>query len=342
MLNVAHNVKNIVDMVGKGIAMKKSTALRWAFSLLMLVPLTVRADSFPSESIKIVVPYAVGGIADVLARLVGARLEPLLKQSVVIENRSGSNGTIAMQFVAQSRPDGYTLLLGNTGTQVVNRFLYKNLSFDIERGFQPIGRIASTPMLLVVAAASPANSVADVIAAGKASATPLNFGSGGSGSASHLGLVMLSSMAKIEVAHVPYRGTSQIVPDLIGGRLAAYFDTPSTSLSLIRAGKLKPLGVASLTRQPALPGVPTIAETIPGFELLSWLGLFAPTGLPVDRLTKLNEALRTVLAEPNFRQQLIDQGNEVLPSTPQEFSEFIERESVRIGVLVQTAGIRAE
>ncbi|MEI7568706.1 MAG: tripartite tricarboxylate transporter substrate binding protein [Alcaligenaceae bacterium] len=322
--------------------MKTNIVRRCFFLLSIFTALTVRAQSFPSEPIKIIVPYAVGGIADVLARLVGARFEAILKLPVVVENRSGSNGTIAMQFVAQAKPDGYTLLLGNLGTQVVNRYLYQNLPFDIKRGFQPIGQIAATPMLLVVAANSPANSVADIIAAGKNASAQLNFGSGGSGSASHLGLIMLATMAKIDIAHVPYRGSSQIVPDLIGGRLTAYFDTPPTSLSLIGAGKLKPLGVASLERQPALPGVPTIAETIPGFELLSWLGLFAPAGLPLDRVNKLNETLKTVLLEPNFRKQLVDQGNEVLPSSPQEFSEFIEREAVRIGVLVQTAGIRPE
>jgi tripartite-type tricarboxylate transporter receptor subunit TctC len=322
--------------------MKTKIVRRCFFLLAIFMALAVRAQSFPSEPIKIIVPYAVGGIADVLARLVGARFESILKLPVVVENRSGSNGTIAMQFVAQAKPDGYTLLLGNLGTQVVNRYLYVNLPFDIKRGFQPIGQIAATPMLLVVAGNSPANSVADIIASGKNASAQLNFGSGGSGSASHLGLIMLATMAKIDIAHVPYRGSSQIVPDLIGGRLTAYFDTPPTSLSLIGAGKLKPLGVASLERQPALPGVPTIAETIPGFELLSWLGLFAPAGLPLDRVNKLNETLKTVLLEPNFRKQLIDQGNEVLSSSPQEFSEFIEREAVRIGVLVQTAGIRPE
>ena len=322
--------------------MKTKIVRRCFFFLSIFTALTVRAQTFPNEPIKIIVPYAVGGIADVLARLVGARFEAILKLPVVVENRSGSNGTIAMQFVAQAKPDGYTLLLGNLGTQVVNRYLYENLPFDIKRGFQPIGQIAATPMLLVVAANSPANSVADIIAAGKSASAQLNFGSGGSGSASHLGLVMLATMAKIDIAHVPYRGSSQIVPDLIGGRLTAYFDTPPTSLSLISAGKLKPLGVASLERQPALPGVPTIAETIPGFELLSWLGLFAPAGLPLDRVNKLNETLKTVLLEPNFRKQLVDQGNEVLPSSPQEFSDFIEREAIRIGVLVQTAGIRPE
>ena len=322
--------------------MKTKIVRRCFFLLAIFMALAVRAQTFPSEPIKIIVPYAVGGIADVLARLVGARFESILKLPVVVENRSGSNGTIAMQFVAQAKPDGYTLLLGNLGTQVVNRYLYVNLPFDIKRGFQPIGQIAATPMLLVVAGNSPANSVADIIASGKNASAQLNFGSGGSGSASHLGLIMLATMAKIDIAHVPYRGSSQIVPDLIGGRLTAYFDTPPTSLSLIGAGKLKPLGVASLERQPALPGVPTIAETIPGFELLSWLGLFAPAGLPFDRVNKLNETLKTVLLEPNFRKQLIDQGNEVLSSSPQEFSEFIEREAVRIGVLVQTAGIRPE
>jgi len=322
--------------------MKKHLLLWCLGSFALLLSLTARANEFPSEPIKIVVPYATGGIADVLARLVGARLEALVKQPVIVENRSGGNGTIAMQFVAQAKPDGYTLLLGNTGTQVVNRFLYKNLPFDIARGFQPIGKIAQTPMMLVVSAASPANSVADVVAMARASQTPLNIGSSGNGSASHLGLVMLSSMAKIDLAHVPYRGTSQIVPDLIGGRLAAYFDTPPTSLSLIRAGKLKPLGVGSRERQPALPDVPTIAETIPGFELTTWLGLFAPTGLAPDRLAQLNTALRKVLEEPSFRKQLVDQGNEVLPNTPAEFGEFIEREAARIGALVQSADIRPD
>jgi tripartite-type tricarboxylate transporter receptor subunit TctC len=322
--------------------MKKQLLVWCLGSFALLLSLTARAIEFPSEPIKIVVPYATGGIADVLARLVGARLEALVKQPVVVENRSGGNGTIAMQFVAQAKPDGYTLLLGNTGTQVVNRFLYKNLPFDIVRGFQPIGKIAQTPMLLVVSAASPANTVADIIAMGRASQTPLNVGSSGNGSASHLGLVMLSSMAKIDLAHVPYRGSSQIVPDLIGGRLAAFFDTPPTSLSLIRAGKLKPLGVGSRERQPALPDVPTIAETIPGFELTTWLGLFAPIGLAPDRLTQLNTALRKVLEEPSFRKQLVDQGNEVLPNTPAEFGEFIEQEAARIGALVQSADIRPE
>jgi tripartite-type tricarboxylate transporter receptor subunit TctC len=322
--------------------MKRHLLLRCLGSLALLLSLTARANEFPSEPIKIVVPYATGGIADVLARLVGARLEALVKQPVIVENRSGGNGTIAMQFVAQAKPDGYTLLLGNTGTQVVNRFLYKNLPFDVVRGFQPIGKIAQTPMLLVVSAASPANTVADIVAMGRASQTPLNVGSSGNGSASHLGLVMLSSMAKIDLAHVPYRGSSQIVPDLIGGRLAAFFDTPPTSLSLIRAGKLKPLGVGSRERQPALPDVPTIAETIPGFELTTWLGLFAPAGLAPDRLAQLNTALRKVLEEPSFRKQLVDQGNEVLPNTPAEFGEFIEQEAARIGALVQSADIRPE
>ena len=276
--------------------MKKHLLLRCLGSLALLLSLTAHADQFPAEPIKIVVPYATGGIADVLARLVGARLEPLVKQPVIVENRSGGNGTIAMQFVAQAKPDGYTLLLGNTGTQVVNRYLYKNLPFDIVRGFQPIGKIAQTPMMLVVSAASPANTVAELITMAQASKTPLNVGSSGNGSASHLGLVMLSSMAKI----------------------------------------------GSRERQPALPDVPTIAETVPGFELTTWLGLFAPTGLATDRLTRLNEALRQVLEEPSFRKQLVDQGNEVLPSTPSEFATFIELEAARIGALVQSADIRPE
>ncbi len=317
--------------------------LRQAVSaLLLLGAAAAQAQDYPSAPIRIVVPYAAGGIADVLARLVAVRLEPMWKQSVVVENRAGANGTIAMQFVAQARPDGHTLMIGNTATQVVNRFLYRNLAFDIERGFQPVGLIASTPMMLVVAASSPANSVADLLAMARAEPGRLNFGSAGNGSSSHLGLAMLTSLGKVQIAHVPYKGTAQIVPDLLGGRLAGYFDVPGTSLGAIRAGTLKPLGVGSSKRLAALPNVPTMAETLPGFELYSWLGLFAPAGVPRERIDRLNRALRGMLEEPSLNRQLVEQGNEVAPNTPEEFDAFIRREAVRMGELLAAAGVRPE
>jgi tripartite-type tricarboxylate transporter receptor subunit TctC len=324
--------------------MKRQSLLRGALALPWLATAAdaARADEYPSGPVRIVVPYAAGGIADVLARLVGARLEAKWRTPVVVENRPGANGTIAQQFVARARPDGHTLLLGNTGTQVVNRFLYRDLPFDLEKDFQPIGLIASTPMLLVVAPSHPANSVAELVAMARAAPGRMNFGSAGNGSASHLALAMLASRAGIEIAHVPYRGTSAILPDLVGGRLQAYFDVPITALGPIRAGTIKPLGIASLQRQPALPDVPTIAETIPGFEIASWLGLFAPAGLPPERTRKLNRELRAILAEPDFRRQLVEQGNEVLPNTPEEFDAFIRRETTRIAEVVAAAGIRAE
>ncbi|GGG18379.1 MFS transporter [Caldovatus sediminis] len=324
--------------------MKRQSLLRGALALpgLAAAAGAARAEEYPSGPIRIVVPYAAGGIADVLARLVGARLEANWRNPVVVENRPGANGTIAQQFVARARPDGHTLLLGNTGTQVVNRFLYRNLPFDLEKDFQPIGLIASTPMLLVVAPSHPANSVAELVAMARAAPGRMNFGSAGNGSASHLALAMLASKAGIEIAHIPYRGTSAILPDLVGGRLQAYFDVPITALGPIRAGTIKPLGIASLQRQPALPDVPAIAETIPGFEIASWLGLFAPAGLPPERTQKLNRELRAILAEPDFRRQLVEQGNEVLPNTPEEFDAFIRREATRIAEVVAAAGIRAE
>ena len=241
--------------------------LWWIVVPAMLVATATPAQDYPSAPIRIVVPYAAGGIADVLARLVAIRLEPLWRQSVVVENRAGANGTIAMQYVAQARPDGHTLMIGNTGTQVVNRFLYRNLPFDIERAFQPIGLIASTPMLLVVAPAHPANSVAELLALARAQPGQLNFGSAGNGSASHLGLAMLTSMARVQIAHVPYKGTSQILPDLLGGRLSGYFDVPATSLGQIRAGTLKPLGIASprcpMWRRSPMPS--RVSSSTPGW-----------------------------------------------------------------------------
>jgi tripartite-type tricarboxylate transporter receptor subunit TctC len=299
-------------------------------------------DRYPDGPVRIIVPYPVAGMADVLARLVSVRLEKLLKQPITVENRIGANGTIGQQVVAQSKPDGYTLLLGNTGTQVVNRFLYTKLSFDIEKSFQPVGLIASTPMLLVVRGDSSMSSVDDLLKGARSSTTPLNIGSGGNGSAAHLALVQLSNATGINFTHVPYRGTSQIVPDLIGGRLTAYFDTPLTAAALIKAGKLKPLGIASLKRQPAFPNLPTVAETVPGFETLSWLGLFAPSGVPQGRIDTLNAALNTVLADPEVRRHLVESGNEVKPASAQAFETFIKVEAARVQKLVKDGNIRSD
>jgi tripartite-type tricarboxylate transporter receptor subunit TctC len=317
------------------------------FVLLLLVtagllPAVSRADAYPAEMIRIIVPYAPGGIADVLARLVGSRMETAFRQPVTVENRAGANGTIAQQFVAAARPDGYTLLLGNTSTQVVNAHLYTKLNFNIGKAFQPVGLIASSPMLLVVASGSPANSVADLLAAARAAPVPLNFGSAGNGSASHLSLLLLAMQAKVAFNHVPYKGTAQIAPDLIGGRLDGYFDTPITAMPLLKSGKLKAIGVASRDPQPALAGVPTIAATLPGYEMSTWLGLFGPAGMPRERVDKLNATLRAILMEPALRQQLIDQGNEVRPGSAAEFESFIAAEMSRIGELIRAAAIKLD
>jgi tripartite-type tricarboxylate transporter receptor subunit TctC len=301
-----------------------------------------RSDAFPSETVRIIVPYAAGGIADVLARLVGTRMEAAFRQPVIVENKAGANGTIAQQFVAGAKPDGYTLLLGNTSTQVVNAHLYTKLPINIAKAFQPIGLIAASPMMLVVSASSPASNVADLLAAARASAAPLNFGSAGNGSASHLSLVLLATQGKVSLNHVPYKGTAQIAPDLIGGRLDAYFDVPITAMPLLKSGKLKAIGVASRESQPALPGVAPIAATLPGFEMTTWLGLFGPAGVPKERVDRLNRTLATILSEPALRQQLIDQGNEVRAGTAAEFESFIASEMTRIGEVIRAAGIKLD
>jgi tripartite-type tricarboxylate transporter receptor subunit TctC len=309
---------------------------------LAAAPLAARADNYPTEMIRIVVPYAPGGIADVMGRLAGARLEAAFKVPVTVENRAGANGTIAQQFVAAAKPDGYTLMLGNTATQVVNAHLYTKLNFNIAKAFQPIGLIAASPMLLVVGPGSPIQNVSDLLAAAKSAPAPLNMGSAGNGSASHLSLLLLSVQGKVPLNHVPYKGTSQIAPDLIGGRLDAYFDTPITAMPLLKAGKLKAIGVASLNAQPALPGVPPIAATLPGFELTTWLGLFAPAGVPRERLERVNAALRAMTDDPAARENLVNQGNEVRSLTIAEFESFVASEMNRIGELLRSAAIKLE
>ncbi|MGE0798446.1 MAG: Bug family tripartite tricarboxylate transporter substrate binding protein [Lautropia sp.] len=308
----------------------------------LTAPVSVRANSYPAKAVKIIVPYSAGGIADILARRVGVQFERNFTQPFVVENRTGANGTIAQQAVAQSTPDGYTLLLGNIGTQVVNRFTFSKLAFDIEKSFQPIGLIGSSPMLLVTAADSPINTVADLLNAAKGRASALTMGTAGNASAAHLCMALLTKLSGTPFTAVPYRGASQIIPDLIAGRVVAFFDTPMTAMPLIQGGKIKPIAVTGTKRLSVMPDVPTVAETVSGFEYTTWLGLFAPRGTPADRVDTLNSALAVALENPEMRSFLIGTGSEIVPMTPNQFDLFIENESVRIGALIRSSDIRLE
>ena len=303
------------------------------------VTATAQAQEYPSAPIRIVVPYAAGGIADVLARLVAVRLEPLWKQSVVVENRAGANGTIAMQFVAQAKPDGHVLMIGNTATQVVNRFLYRNLPFDIERSFQPVGLIASTPMMMVVASSHPANSVADLAALARANPGKYSFASGNA--PSRIGGEMFKMMSGTNVLHVPYRGAPQALSDLLGSQVSMIFSDLRTAMPQVMGGKLKALAVTGRKRLPIAPNIPTMVEQgYPDYDLFNWVGAYLPAKTPPEIVTKLNALLHAaVKADPAAHEST---GGTVRLTTPEEFAKIQAADTAMWARVTKAAGMEPE
>jgi len=277
-------------------------ALRICFSALcalLLGAASAHAQEYPNQTVKIVVPFVAGGGVDVVARIVAPRLAEELGQSVIIENRGGAGGMLGAAAVAQAPDDGYTLLFGTGSTHGTNSNVYARLPYDPVRDFVPVVLVSTSPLLLIVPAASPAKSVGEFIALARSRPGRLSFGSYGTGSVNHLGAELFNSMAKIEANHVPYRGSAPMLTDMIGGRLDYALDGVSTSLGYIEAGTVRLLGVAGPNRSPVLPDQPTVAESgLPGFDTMVWFGLFAPAGTPKAAVDVINAKTNAVLALP--------------------------------------------
>ena len=299
-----------------------------------------QAQSWPSRGIKIVVPFAPGGSTDVFARLVGDRLATALGQPVVIDNRPGAGGNIGADLVAKSPADGYTLLMATTGVMATNNAMYKNLSYDAAKDLKPVIYIASITNVLIVPADSPFKSTADVIAAAKAAPGKVSFASSGSGSSTHMSAELFRLMTGTELLHVPYKGSSQAMPDVISGRVSMMFENMPGVVSQIKAGTVKVLAVTGQKRTPALPEVRTVAEAgVPGYESLSWSGIAAPAATPPDVVARLNREINAILANPEMRQKIAEQGAEAVGGTPDAFSEHIARERVKWSKVVRDAAI---
>lgn len=305
------------------------------------VPAAAFAQTYPDRPIKMIVPFTPGGIADLAARKLGEKLAVELGQPIIIDNRPGANSNIGTQAAARSDPDGYTLLFAAVATIAINVHLYGTTHYDPVKDFQPISLVAKQPLVLTVGAGSPYKSVADVIAAAKASPGALNFGSAGLGSASHLALQMFNVAAGIDIVHVPYRGTGPVMPDLIAGRLSGYFDAVVSAMGYLQSNSTKALGVASLDRIPALPDTPTIAETLPKFEFTTWIGVLAPAGLAADKTRKLNDAITRSMADPAVAKWFTEQSLEHKPGTPEDFATFIAAEIEKFGTVINASGMKA-
>ena len=297
------------------------------------------AQAYPTKPVTIIVPFAAGGTTDILARIIGQALTAELGQSVVVDNRAGAGGNIGGQAAAKAAPDGHTLFMGTVGTHAINASLYKKMPFDPVKDFAPLTRVANVPNLLVANPAQPYKSVKDLIAYAKANPGKVTFGSSGNGSSIHLSGELFKSLAKVDMQHVPYKGSAPAVTDLLGNQIGIMFDNMPSAIQHVRSGKLVPLAVTTAKRSPELPNVPTIAEAgVPGYEATSWFGMFAPAGTPAPVLAKLNAAIVKVLAQPDVKKKINEQGAEVYSETPEQFAAFIQAESVKWGKVVKESG----
>ncbi|MBX6373292.1 MAG: tripartite tricarboxylate transporter substrate binding protein [Acetobacteraceae bacterium] len=301
------------------------------------------AAAWPSRPVRVVVPYPPGGPTDIMARIVAQGLTRDLPQPVVVENRSGASGTIGCEAVARAAPDG-TTFLANASAHVIVPHLLPNLSFDAVADFAPVTNIAAVPLILVVTPSLPVRSVAELIAYAKANPGRLNYASSSSGGAPHLAGELFKQLAGVQMTHVPYRGSGQALPDLIAGNVQVMFDSMPSSAPSVREGRLRALAVTTAHRISAFPDLPTVAEAgpVPGYEIATWYGIWAPARTPAPIVQRLQQAVATVLRGEEARQRLAALGAEPVGDTPEQFDAFARREYERWGKLVRDADIRAE
>jgi tripartite-type tricarboxylate transporter receptor subunit TctC len=315
---------------------------RGILAATLALPLPAFAQTFPSRPLRLICPFAAGGSADASARMLAEPLSVALGQPVVVENRPGGGATIGAQAVARAAPDGHTLLYGTPGPQIINPHLMRSVPYDPEKDFAPVSGYKRAPNLLAVHPSVPAKDVAELIALAKARPGQLTFASSGIGASSHLAGEMLKFMAKIDITHVPYRGTSQALTDLMAGTVSMALDTLSILLPPSRAGNLRALGVTTPQRSALAPELPALAETLPGFDAAPFNYIAATGGTPAPVIAKLNEAIIGILNDPAFRERMAALGEEPTPSTPEKLAGIIRAESARWKQVIDTAGIRAE
>jgi len=313
------------------------------FLMLLCMPITGMGQTWPAKPIRMLVPFPPGGGVDFAARIIGEHLSDRLGQPVIIENRSGANGIIALEALKTSAPDGYTVCAVSNGPLVINPSIYLKLPYDPVRDFTAIGRMVDFPLLLVTHPSVPANSAAEFIALAKAKPGSLTYSSPGIGNGSHLAVELLGSMANINLMHVPYKGTAPAATALLAGEVAFTMSSIPTVLPHIRAGKLRALALGNAQRMPALPEFPTLAESgVAGYEAFSWAGLIGPAGMPREAVTRLNRETAQILGQKEITEQLAKDGALAQPDTPEEFSAYIKAELSKWAAIVQLAKIKPE
>jgi len=314
-----------------------------AVSLGLLAAAPVMAQEFPSKPIRLICPYAPGGLTDVLARLLAKRLGERLGQQVVVENKTGAAGIIGVEAAAKSPPDGYTILLVGQGQASVNASLYKDLSYDTLRDFAPLSLVSTFSLVWVSPPDQGPRTFQELLASARAKPGTLNYGSAGNASTSHLMTELLKEQANVEMTHVPYRGEALVFPEVVSGRLTGTFATVGGALPLIQGGKLRALAVATRERSKLLPNVPTVSESgVPNFEVQGWYGILAPAKAPKPVLDRLSKEIMAVARESEFREQLQSRGMESVGGSPEAFGKLIASETARWRQVVLKSGIKPE
>jgi tripartite-type tricarboxylate transporter receptor subunit TctC len=297
------------------------------------------ASPYPARPIRIVVTYVPGGNTDVAARLVAAPMSENLGQQVIIDNRGGAGGVVGTEIVARAAPDGYTLLFGTSAGLTINPQLQPNLPYKVERDFAPISLLVINPQLMVAHLGLKAGSISEFLKLARAQPGKINYASVGVGSPNHLGMELLKTMSGIDIVHVPYKGSAPAVLDVMSGSVSVFFSSIPVMLTHVKAGRLKALAVGSARRSPAAPDIPTVAEAVPGFEYVTWYGLFVPSATPKPIVARLNDAVVKSLKLPQLDQQLRGQGSEPQPTTPEEATKFMKEEHARWTKVVKATGL---
>lgn len=321
--------------------MKQTMLIRILLAAALAFALTAHAEDYPNKPIKIIVPFTPGGGTDRIARIVAERLQKKWSQSVIVENRGGAGGNIGAEVVWRSAPDGYTLLVSSPGPLALNKALYPKLSYDSD-AFVPISLMATTPFVLVVPQKAAIDSLQKLFTFAKANPNQLNYASSGGGTSSHLAGELFKSMAGIKMVHVPYKGTSPAVTDLIGGPADMLFVEFGTALQFVLAGKLRALAIGSEKRNPLLLNVPAVSEALPGFLAVTWHGMVAPPKTPPAIANAISAAVAEILKEPDVAKRLLESSVEPVGSTPAEMTEFLKQERGRWGRVIQAAGTTME
>jgi len=300
------------------------------------------AQGFPSKAVRIIVAFPPGGGVDIVARAMGPRLTEIWGQPIIVDNRPGASGVIGTEAAVRSAPDGHTLFFGTLGNLTANQYLYPKMPVDPLRDLTPVTQVVAVHFVMVSHPSLPAKNVKELIALAKARPGQINYSSSGPGGAPHLGTELLKSMTQVSLTHIPYKGSGPSFVDLLAGQVSLTCDSLLQSLPYIKAGRLRALAVLGGKRSPLLPEIPTVGETVRGYELTNWFGMTVPAGTPRDLVNRLYGDLSKVLQQADFRERIVNMGADVIGSTPEQFGAFMQSESAKWGKVIKEANIKAE